>query len=63
MPTVYIDSASKSLKASCLHYVKAWTCAASFPSIEIDDHLKAKYCTNEEYENCHRYLFKKLVKG
>lgn len=35
-------------------------CIASCSALEIDEKLRVKYCTNEDYDDCPIFLVKKL---
>lgn len=41
---------------------EAEICNASCSALEIDDRMKMKYCTNEDYDDCPIFLVKKLQK-
>ncbi|MEW6739625.1 MAG: hypothetical protein AB1325_06920 [Nitrospirota bacterium] len=39
---------------------EAEICNASCSALEIDDRMRIKYCTNEDYDDCPIFLVKKL---
>ena len=67
MPVVtmnaYIDRSGNVRKAACSYYDAGTTvCTASCSSMLVDDRTKAKYCANEDYDDCPIFLVKRIVK-